>query len=107
MERTGFPSDETLAAFLDGNLDPDTRRRVIEHMTICEECYSVVAGAGAGGMSSVSPDKAAAVPQRATVTRWRLYSGAGGAAALALTLTFSLLPARKDFSAEVNSALPP
>src|SRR5258708_38366008 len=47
MEHTGFPSDETLAAFLDGNLDPDTRRRVIEHMTSCEECYSVVAGGGA------------------------------------------------------------
>jgi CHAT domain-containing protein/tetratricopeptide (TPR) repeat protein len=50
MEHTGFPSDETLAAFLDGGLDPETRRRVIEHMTTCDECYSVVA-AGEGGTS--------------------------------------------------------
>src|SRR5258708_5790332 len=56
MEHTGFPSDETLAAFLDGNLDPDTRRRVIEHMTTCEECYSVVAG---GGGRVVERDNAA------------------------------------------------
>ena len=49
MEHTGFPSDETLAAFLDGRLDPETRRRVIEHMTTCDECYSVVAAAGLGG----------------------------------------------------------
>src|SRR3954453_24067040 len=47
MEHTGFPSDETLAGFLDGRLDPDTRRRVIENMTTCNEGYAVVAG-GAG-----------------------------------------------------------
>jgi len=41
MEHSGFPSDETLAAFIDGRLDDVTRRRVIEHMTGCDECYSV------------------------------------------------------------------
>jgi len=41
MEHSGFPSDETLAAFIDGRLDDVTRRRVIEHMTSCDECYSV------------------------------------------------------------------
>lgn len=46
MEHTGFPSDETLAAFLDGRLDPDTRRRVVEHMTTCDECYATVTGGG-------------------------------------------------------------
>src|SRR5258707_5865722 len=46
MEHTGFPSDETLASFLDGKLDPETRRRVIEHMTTCDECYSTVMGGG-------------------------------------------------------------
>src|SRR2546430_1543511 len=49
MEHTGFPSDETLAAFLDGRLDPETRRRVVEHMTTCDECYSVVMGGGNKG----------------------------------------------------------
>src|SRR3954452_1947053 len=41
MEHSGFPSDETLAAFIDGRLDDVTRRRVIEHMTSCDECYAV------------------------------------------------------------------
>ncbi|HEX9984245.1 MAG TPA: CHAT domain-containing protein [Thermoanaerobaculia bacterium] len=36
-----FPSDETLAAFIDGRLDPETRRQVIEHMASCDECYAV------------------------------------------------------------------
>ena len=41
MEHTGFPSDETLAAFIDGRLDAETRANVIAHMTTCSECYSV------------------------------------------------------------------
>lgn len=41
MEHSGFPSDETLAAFIDGRLDDVTRRRVVEHMTTCDECYAV------------------------------------------------------------------
>jgi hypothetical protein len=41
MEHTGFPSDETLAAFIDGRLDAETRAKVIAHMTGCSECYSV------------------------------------------------------------------
>ncbi len=41
MEHTGFPSDETLAAFIDGRLDPETRGQVIAHMATCPECYSV------------------------------------------------------------------
>ena len=38
MEHSGFPSHETLAAFVDGRLDTQTRRRVIEHMADCNEC---------------------------------------------------------------------
>src|SRR5260221_5655479 len=64
MEHTGFPSDETLAAFLDGNLDPDTRRRVIEHMTTCEECYSVVAGGGGPIGLQVSSGRARDIASR-------------------------------------------
>jgi tetratricopeptide (TPR) repeat protein len=40
-----FPSDETLAAFIDGKLDETTRRRVVEHMATCAECYDIVLGA--------------------------------------------------------------
>jgi hypothetical protein len=45
MEHTGFPSEETLAAFIDGRLDPETRRRVVEHMANCTECYETFLGA--------------------------------------------------------------
>jgi len=45
MEHTGFPSDETLAAFIDGKLDAETRRRVVEHMASCNECYGTYLGA--------------------------------------------------------------
>jgi len=37
-----FPSDETLAAFVDGRLDGDTRQRVIEHVADCVDCRDVV-----------------------------------------------------------------
>lgn len=42
-----FPSDETLAAFIDGRLDPEMRRRVVEHIATCPECYDVVLAANA------------------------------------------------------------
>ncbi|HJW95673.1 MAG TPA: CHAT domain-containing protein [Thermoanaerobaculia bacterium] len=75
MEHSGFPSDETLAAFIDGRLDDVTRRRVIEHMTTCDECYAVYLAATE--MQSVS---AAPPPRR------RRMSGTF----LAATLTMSI-----------------
>ena len=44
MEHTGFPSDETLAAFIDGRLDEETRKRVVEHLGECSECRDVWLG---------------------------------------------------------------
>jgi hypothetical protein len=60
MEHAGFPSDETLAAFIDGRVDADTRGRVLEHLTTCSECYSVFVGAtempaAAADLSNVRP----------------------------------------------------
>jgi CHAT domain-containing protein len=40
MAHPEFPSDETLAAFIDGRADPETRKRVIEHMVGCNDCYA-------------------------------------------------------------------
>lgn len=36
------PSEETLAAFIDGRLDPEARQRVIEHIVECAECRDIV-----------------------------------------------------------------
>jgi hypothetical protein len=61
MEHAGFPSDETLAAFIDGRVDAETRGRVVEHLATCAECYSVFMGstempaATAGDVSNVRP----------------------------------------------------
>src|SRR4029077_3416864 len=37
-EHSPFPPDETLAAYIDGRLDEETRKRVVEHMAECPEC---------------------------------------------------------------------
>ena len=42
MTMTNCPSDETLAAVIDGRLDPASRRTVIEHMSSCSDCYAIV-----------------------------------------------------------------
>ncbi|HEY2323678.1 MAG TPA: zf-HC2 domain-containing protein, partial [Thermoanaerobaculia bacterium] len=42
MEHSAFPSDETLAAFIDGRLDEETRKRVVAHVADCEDCYGTV-----------------------------------------------------------------
>jgi len=47
MEHSAFPSDETLAAFIDGQLDEETRKRVVAHVADCEDCYGTVMAARA------------------------------------------------------------
>ena len=36
------PSEETLAAFIDGRLDSRARRHVIAHIAICPDCHAIV-----------------------------------------------------------------
>src|SRR2546423_7901113 len=43
-EHSPFPPDETLAAYIDGRLDEETRKRVVEHMAECPERLDVVMG---------------------------------------------------------------
>ena len=104
MEHTGFPSDETLAAFLDGGLDPETRRRVIEHMTTCDECYSVVAGGGITGAATQteSPERTRSAQRRTVV----IYTASIAAACIAFALLLS--PLRSKWQpAESTIALGP
>ena len=39
MKHPGFPSEETLTAFINHKVDDTTRHRVIAHMPTCKECY--------------------------------------------------------------------
>src|SRR5229473_3574221 len=101
MEHTGFPSDETLAAFLDGNLEPDTRRRVIEHMTTCEECYSVVASGADGLLRSSS------IPRKRR-PYWSQWRSIGAAAVIIVTLgIFATLSQRRPGLRTLANAAPP
>jgi len=87
MEHTGFPSDETLAAFIDGRLDPETRGKVIAHMTTCSECYSVFVNA--------TEMTAAAAPEssrRTSRTGWLAVAIAATAAAM--SVIFLVTPVR-------------
>jgi CHAT domain-containing protein len=45
-EPTHHPSDETLAALVDGKLEGDARRKAIEHMSVCGECRTVFLAGG-------------------------------------------------------------
>ncbi|HKS25554.1 MAG TPA: CHAT domain-containing protein [Thermoanaerobaculia bacterium] len=56
-EHSPFPSDETLAAYIDGRLDEETRRSVVQHMAECSECMDVVMAANESqaAISNVAP----------------------------------------------------
>lgn len=90
MMMTNCPSEETLAAFIDGRLDPESRRRVVEHMSSCADCYSVISAA----WDSQAADPAL-VPA-ATVVRGRfgaraVWAPAAAALAAAAMVTFVFL----------------
>jgi hypothetical protein len=38
---SGHPTDEELAAYIDGNLDKAERKRITDHIASCEDCYFV------------------------------------------------------------------
>jgi hypothetical protein len=86
MEHTGFPSDETLAAFIDGRLDAETRAKVIAHMTTCSECYSVFLSA------TELPSRAAA--RDAWRPRWAWIAVATATVAAAIACVLLVTPVR-------------
>jgi CHAT domain-containing protein/TolA-binding protein len=45
--RTHCPSDDTLAAFVDGRVDAETRAIVLEHIETCADCMAAVLSANA------------------------------------------------------------
>lgn len=81
-EHAPFPSDETLAAYIDGRLDDETRKRVVEHIADCPECFEAV---------QVSNE----MTSTATVVRyvhWPRNAVFGLATAAALAAIFFLTP---------------
>jgi hypothetical protein len=104
MEHTGFPSDETLAAFIDGRLDAETRAKVIAHMTTCSECYSVFLSA------TEMPARAAARdawrPRRAWIAVATTTAAAGIACAFLITPVRDRILHHEDGMALLAKAAP-
>jgi len=104
MEHTGFPSDETLAAFIDGRLDAETRAKVIAHMTTCSECYSVFLSA------TEMPSRVAARdswrPRRAWIAVATTTAAAGIACAFLITPVRDRILHREDGMALLANAAP-
>jgi hypothetical protein len=104
MEHTGFPSDETLAAFIDGRLDAETRAKVIAHMTTCSECYSVFLSA------TELPSRAAARdpwrPRRAWMAVATATAAAGMACAFLITPVRDHILHREDGMSALRKAAP-
>src|SRR6266542_453337 len=89
-EHSPFPTDETLAAYIDGRLDEETRKRVVEHMAECPECLDVVMGGRE--IETIGNSKILAAH---STSRWVLRTLAAVAAALAAVVF--LTPLRQTF----------
>jgi tetratricopeptide (TPR) repeat protein len=85
-EHSPFPPDETLAAYIDGRLDEETRKRVVEHMAECPECLDVVMGGRE--FATVSEEPAGRVVQ------WPRNLAISLAAAAAVAMAVFLTPIR-------------
>ncbi|MEO8378828.1 MAG: zf-HC2 domain-containing protein [Acidobacteriota bacterium] len=99
---TNCPSEETLAAFLDGRLDPEDRRRVVEHLAECGDCRDLVLAAEELGVgeevSAEAPVQTAAVVEIRPRTRlfWVPIGSAAAAAVVVLFLSPVLSPVREE-----------
>lgn len=100
MEHSDFPSTETLAAFIDGRLDAETRRKVIEHMAGCEECWTIYMAASERPAETSEEAKVVKMPLR-------FWSAAGVAAAAAIVAGLVLTPMlHRDPLGDLRAAAP-
>lgn len=78
------PTDEELAAYIDGRLGRRERKRITEHLASCEDCYEIYMGAVRFQLESEPADEAGRVaknvvrfPSRAQVQGlWRMAAAA-------------------------------
>ena len=81
------PTDEELAAYIDGKLGRADRKRITEHLASCEDCYAIYMGALRFQLESEPADDAAAAAARNVLPfpsrdqiqgLWRLAAVAAG-----------------------------
>ncbi|HEX2122568.1 MAG TPA: zf-HC2 domain-containing protein [Thermoanaerobaculia bacterium] len=84
---TGCPDNETLAAFIDGRLDPHASRAVIEHMADCPDCRDIfVAEGDLRADADVAPETEPEV-SRFRARSWAVPLAVAATLAIALSLT--------------------
>lgn len=95
-EHPSFPSDETLAAYIDGRLDEEKRRQVAEHMADCAECLETLLIHGElNARGELDADLVLNVsPVAVHPSSWR-YASIGLAAAAVVAVVF-LVPSVRD-----------
>jgi hypothetical protein len=79
-----WPSDEDLAAYIDGNLDKAESKRIVEHLATCEDCYAVYIGAVRFKLETepAPMDNVVPFPSREEKRRWWQLSAMAAAAVL-------------------------
>jgi tetratricopeptide (TPR) repeat protein len=77
---------ETLAAFIDGRLEPRERAAVEAHLAECTDCYEVWMASGVAFRDEADLEKLVVRTHPQRQTRAWLYAGAGLAAAAAIAL---------------------
>ena len=103
MGHPEFPSDETLAAFIDGQADAETRKRVIEHMVGCNDCYATFEAATA--MRQRSYERMERFPKQRRVAVIALLAAA--VAAFVAFLAPMLRPRAASGLSKLAAAAPP
>ena len=87
------PTDETLALFAAGDLDPETRNAVLAHLATCNDCISAVAAASAH------------LAEEKTASHW--WIGAVAAAVIiAVVIAFPMLRRHNDPMHSLVAAAP-
>lgn len=87
QETMHCPTDETLAAFIDGRLEGEARERIVEHLVMCDSCHAV--------WQSAAEFQAAEAPGNVVKGRFgRGWVWAGVAVAAALVALVFLGPMR-------------
>src|SRR5437763_1686977 len=92
--QTDCPSNETMAALVDGRLSPRESQQVMEHMTTCDnDCYDLFQATSAAKRAVGEREKVVTFPKR---SRGPLIWGSFAAAVAAAFTAAFLIPQLRD-----------
>lgn len=98
MTMNNCPTDETLAAFIDGRLAPEARRTVMAHIADCADCYALVtAGWDFQAMETSGSEAPAEVVKGRFGTGPWIWTAAAAAAAIVIVVALPVTQERIAF----------